>query len=143
MISIRRLLVLGLAVLVWGCGKNYKAHPMAVDTFDSKTYDTLLIAQGGLDEAKQEFAIGKLPPATKDVINGAGNAYNLLRDAWLGYRAVKTANSTDPATEYVNKINALLPQVNQFIDDLTRLLGHKPKPAPAARLTPALEWRGL
>jgi len=134
------LAVLVVPLLLLGCGKNYKAHPGAVDTFDSKTYDTLLIAQAGLDEAKQQFAIGKLPPASKNVINGAGNAYNLLRDAWNGYRAVKTANASDPATEYVNQINALLPQVNQFIDDLTQLLGHKPK---VQAFQPAMAWGGL
>jgi hypothetical protein len=137
----RKLLaVLVVPLLLLGCGKNYKAHPGAVDNFDSKTYDTLLIAQAGLDDAKQQVAIGKLPPSAKDVINGAGNAYNLLRDAWNGYRAVKTANPTDPAQEYVAKINALLPQVNQFIDDLTRLLGHKPK---VQAFQPVTVWGGL
>ncbi len=133
---VRRLFPILSACLLLGalgCGPKHVVHPGAVDNFDSNVYDTLTIAQGVLDQAKTEFAQGKLPATAKTVINDAGGAYNLLRDAWLGYRAVKQTNPSDPAQEYVAKINALLPQINQFIADLRKLLGKSATKIPFDR----------
>jgi hypothetical protein len=89
-------------------------YPNAVDKLDSKTYDVLTVAQSVLDNAKVAFKAGKLPSTSKAVINGMGDAYNLLRDLWLEYRV-----SQDQAT--AQKILNATTKVNQFILDLRKL----------------------
>jgi hypothetical protein len=116
----RAIPILFLALILYGC--QVKIHPGAVDQFDSATYDTLIVAQSVLDSAKIAFAQGALPAEAKAIINKAGESYNLLRDAWLGYRAAKTEADKGNAKAAVD---AAVIAVNQFILDL-RKLGVKP-----------------
>mgnify|MGYP006264519939 FL=1 len=44
-------LFLVVSLLVTGC-HGYKVHPGAYNKLDSKTYDTLLVTQGVIEEAK-------------------------------------------------------------------------------------------
>jgi hypothetical protein len=102
-----------------GCAKNaYVVHPGAVDKVDSATYDMLLMANGALTSAKDMYSQGKLPEA-KNIINNAGRTYNVLRDAWLGYRS---AVSSVKKGEYLNIINDTIPKVKAFIDSLTEMI---------------------
>jgi len=119
-LSLLALLWLGLTV---ACHKQLVApHPEALDAFDSQTYDALLVAQGVLDQAKIEYAQGNLPTASKPIINKAGNAYNLARDLWLGYRAVKQAGGTyDQLENAALKVAAAIGQLNLTITDLQKL----------------------
>jgi len=113
-------LVIYLAV-VNGCAK-YQPHPRSTDTFDSRTYDLLLVSQASLDKAKQEYAAGTLSGSTaKEAINKAGEIYNLTRDAWNTYHGLKVEGKD--ATDAVAKINALIPQLNQAIQDVKALTG--------------------
>ena len=98
-----------LLLLSGGCAKSI--HPGSIDAVDSRTYDTLLVAQSVLDNAKIAFKQGKLPDSAKPVINRMGEAYNLLRDLWLEYRA-------NPSAAIEQKITAATLQVNRFILDL-------------------------
>jgi len=78
-----------LLLISGGCAKAIR--PGSIDVVDSRTYDTLLVAQAVLDNAKIAFKQGKLPDNAKPVINAAGEAYNALRDVWLSYRAAPGA----------------------------------------------------
>jgi hypothetical protein len=95
-----------------------KVHTGAINAFDSKTYDSLLVYQSVLDSAKIEFAQGKLPASAKPIINKAGETYNLLRDAWLAYRASQTQDTTA-------KVQQLTVQMDAIISDLNALLKKK------------------
>jgi hypothetical protein len=98
-------------------------HPGALDSFDSQTYDALLVAQGVLDQAKIEYAQGHLPPTSEPVINKAGDAYNVARDVWLEYRAIKQAGGTgNKLQDVVLKLTAALEQLNQTIQDVRQLI---------------------
>ena len=110
-------------LLLAGCGaKQYTIHPGAVDEFDSRTYDLLLAVQGGLDQAKAEFAAGNLPERAKAIINSAGESHNLLDGAWRSYRTYKqTGNTGDELADAVAKIQRLTPILNQFLSDLAKL----------------------
>jgi len=113
-------LVIYLTV-VNGCAK-YQPHPGSTDTFDSRTYDLLLVSQASLDKAKQEYAAGTLSGSTaKEAINKAGEVYNLTRDAWNTYHGLKVEGKD--ATDAVARINALIPQLNQAIQDVKALTG--------------------
>ena len=109
-----------MAFVMVACAK-YQIHPGSVDSFDSKTYDTLNTAQAAIDQAKQEYSSGQLPATdtTKEAINKAGQVYNVVRDAWLEYRGL-VANGKD-ATAVVAKIQQDIPQLLQAIDDVKAL----------------------
>jgi hypothetical protein len=52
--------LLALALVSSGCQKRV-VHPNAINNFDGSAYDALTAAQGALDEAKAQFAAGRLP----------------------------------------------------------------------------------
>jgi hypothetical protein len=109
----RNLIALALLLLLnSGCAKNI--HPNQIDSLDGKTYDTLLVAQSVLDNAKIQFQQGKLPATSKPVINGMGQAYMELRELWLQYRAAPSASLSD-------KIVAASLEINRFILELRKI----------------------
>lgn len=120
-LSLLACLLLGLTV---ACQKQIVApHPGSLDAFDSQTYDALLVAQGVLDQAKIECAQGRLPTGAKAAINTAGNAYNVARDVWLEYRAVKSAGgSPDQVQNVALKVTAAVVELNQTVADVRKLL---------------------
>jgi predicted lipoprotein len=91
--SSRNLLCVLAVVLVMsniGCQKKVGAHPNQINSFDGQTYDTLVSAQAALDEAKNQYAQGKLTavPNAKLIINTAGASYETTRTAWMTWRDI-------------------------------------------------------
>jgi hypothetical protein len=113
--------ILWLALSLSACKVNVP-HPGSIDGIDSRTYDSLLVAQAALDAAKIEFAQGTLPAAAKPVINETGAAYNLTRDAWLTYRATRDAVARQ---DYAAVLLAAVSRLDALVNDL-RKLGVKP-----------------
>ena len=109
----RYVFVMPLLILLFACAKQ--VHPGSINAFDSKTYDSMIVYQGVLDEAKVQFLAGKLPVESKLVINKAGEVYNLLRDSWLAYRA-----SQNPDT--LAKVQQLTVQMEALVADLNKIL---------------------
>ena len=101
-----------LAILLSGCAKSIR--PGSIDAVDSKTYDTLLIAQSVLDNAKVAVLQGKLPASAKPIINSCGEAYNKLRDVWITYRA-------NPDAELEQRIISATLELNRIILELRGL----------------------
>ena len=62
-------------------------HPGAINKADSDLYDTLLVAQAALNQAKVDFASGKIPASAKDEINVAIRAYNVAQASWKTWRS--------------------------------------------------------
>jgi hypothetical protein len=100
-------------------------HPNQLNSFDGQAYDRLTEAQAVLNEAKAQYAAGKLPVASKTVINDTGNIYNVGYAAWLNYRDIvqgKTAGDPQLAQQ------TLLIDMNQLaqaIISLKNLIGGK------------------
>lgn len=96
-------------LIILGCVScaNRQIHPGAIDSFDSTTYDVLMISQSVLDEAKVQLKAGKLPESSRAVINRAGSAYDIARDAWLTYRASAPASRTTQAEKVTTAITNL------------------------------------
>lgn len=80
----RVLAVQILALALAGCAAR-PIHPGAVDRIDSTAYDTLIVAQAVLDEAKAQIKSGKLPASSKTIVNQAGAAYDVARQALKTY----------------------------------------------------------
>ena len=86
------------------CSSNrYVVHPGAVNQADSIAYDTLLVAQTAIDDARADYQGGRLPDSTKPAFNTLVRSYTVARAAWLTYRGAVTTNV--PSTDYFNQLN--------------------------------------
>jgi hypothetical protein len=47
------------------CTAHYSVHPGALNKSDSAAYDTLLIAENTIDQARLDFQAGRLPDGAK------------------------------------------------------------------------------
>src|SRR5499427_1524188 len=79
-------------LLAAGCAVRYTAHPGALNQTDSAAYDALLIAETTIDQTRQDYQAGKLPPEVKTVLDALIRSYNLARASWLTYRGALAAN---------------------------------------------------
>lgn len=106
-------------IFLAGCGRSALVrHPDAIDELDARTYDTLVVAQAVLDNAKVAILAGRLTPNAKPVVNAAGSAYDTLRQVWLEYRA-------RPDASLAERVVTATLTVNRSILEL-RELGVKP-----------------
>lgn len=132
--SKRAAIVLLAAILQLGCGaKNqpYAVHPGAVDETESRMYDSLLIWNGALTQARAEWNAGTLGPNAKDLINRAGEAYNLMRQVRQSYRTAKQAAATADAEAQLAKWNEHKVSVESLISQIIRMtIGRPAPPAP-------------
>src|SRR5438067_7503271 len=100
--EVAAVLLLALLLLATACAARYTAHPGALNKTDSAAYDTLLIAEAAIDQARTRFQAGKLPGDTKDALNALVHTYNLARESWLMYRGAITTRV--PAQMYFDKL---------------------------------------
>ena len=94
-----------LAPLVFptaACAARYQVHPGALNVSDSAAYDTLLIAEAAIDQARMENQTGRLASAEKDALNTLIRSYNVARDSWLTYRGAIATNV--PADAYFQQL---------------------------------------
>jgi hypothetical protein len=89
---------------VSGCAAvHYTPHPGALNTADSAAYDTLLIAQAAIEQAKADYQDQQLPPDSKAAINTLIQSYTVARESWLTYRGAIATNV--PSDSYVLQLN--------------------------------------
>jgi len=101
-------IVVSIAIIVllaspMACAARYAVHPGALNVTDSAAYDTLLIAETTIDQARAASQAGELPAYTKEALNTVIRYYNVTRDAWLTYRVAIAANI--PADQYFRQLN--------------------------------------
>lgn len=110
------ILLLPLVFATSACAAHYAIHPGALNTGDSAAYDTLLIAQTTIDQAKAAYQAGQLPADSKDPLNALIRSYTVARESWLTYRGAVSANVasdqyfqqlTKNLTDLTNAIRAL------------------------------------
>jgi hypothetical protein len=66
---------------------RYTIHPGSLNKTDSVAYDSLLVAEAVIDQARSENeAGGGLAKRAKDALNALIDAYNVARASWLTYR---------------------------------------------------------
>jgi hypothetical protein len=113
------------AAFYGGCAKNVTPHPNQLNAFDGQVYDRLTEAQAALDEAKAQFAAGKLPPTAKTVINGAGATYEQTRTAWVLWRDVSMGVKQGDQDSLHTQLLADMNQLAQAIINVKALFGGK------------------
>jgi hypothetical protein len=91
------LLLVPTVLLTTACAGRYRLHPGALNVTDSAAYDTLLVAEAAIDQARVENQTRSLPSPEKDALNTLIRSYNVARDSWLTYRgAIATNVPPDP-----------------------------------------------
>src|SRR3989442_170642 len=105
-----------LLLLAAACTAHYKLHPGALNTTDSAAYDTLLIAEAAIDQARAENQTRPFSGEAKESLNRLIQSYNIAREAWLTYRgAVATNVSSD---QYFQQLNSNLSDLANAIEAL-------------------------
>ena len=93
-----------LLLLAAACTAHYKLHPGALNTTDSAAYDTLLIAEAAIDQARTENQTRPFSTEAKETLNRLIQSYNIAREAWLTYRGAVAANvSSDGYFQQLNR----------------------------------------
>jgi hypothetical protein len=75
------------ALLLGFACQRQSIHPGAINKVDSDIYDSLLVAQAALNQAKVDFTAGKIPASAKDEINVAIRVYNVAQASWKAYHS--------------------------------------------------------
>lgn len=109
-----------------GCQKNVTPHPNQLSSLDGTAYDSLLVAQAALSQAKADVAAGKIPAAAKPMLNTAIVAYNTARADWLIYRDVAQGFQTGDATALSAKLQVDLAALTTAIAQIQKLTGVTP-----------------
>jgi hypothetical protein len=100
------LLAIPLFLVTPACAMHYSVHPGALNPVDSAAYDTLLMAESTIDQARQDFQSGELPAGAKpalEAFDALVRSYNIARDSWLTYRGAISTNA--PADTYLSQLN--------------------------------------
>jgi type IV pilus biogenesis protein CpaD/CtpE len=99
------------SLLLAGCAA--RIHPGAANSFDSTTYDTLIVTHNVIESTKADLAAGKftgtLAANVKTALNALIEAYDVADQAYLTYHSAAAAGNatpTDQATLQV-KINTM------------------------------------
>ena len=121
-------ITVALLVLAAACTAHYKLHPGALNTADSATYDTLLIAEAAIDQARAENQTRPFPTEAKETLNRLIQSYNIYygcalsrlrfaaREAWLTYRGAIAANVS--SDQYFQQLNSNLSDLANAIEAL-------------------------
>jgi hypothetical protein len=93
-----------LVLSMVACAAHYQIHPGSLNVTDSAAYDTLLIAETVIDQARADYQTRQLPADTKDALNKLIQSYTVARDSWLVYRgAIATNVPSDPYFQQLTK----------------------------------------
>ena len=104
---------------VAGC-THYTVHPGALSVTDSAAYDTLLIAEATIDQARTAYQAGQLPVAAKEPLNALIQSYNVAHASWLAYRGALATQS--PPDVYFNQLTTNLTDLTNAIRALKEVL---------------------
>jgi hypothetical protein len=100
--SLILLLAIPILLSMSACAA-YVVHPGSLNQTDSVGYDSLVIAQAAIDNARAAYDAGRLPDNTKPAFNALVRSYNLAHQSWLTYRGAIQTNQ--PADGYFNQLN--------------------------------------
>jgi hypothetical protein len=110
------LLLVPLVFSTAACASHYTIHPGALNVTDSAAYDTLLVAQAAIEQARVENQTRTLPAGEKDALNTLIRSYNIARESWLTYRSAITTKV--PSDEYFQQLSQNLTDLAEAIQAL-------------------------
>ena len=96
-----------------GCASLYTVHPGALNKVDSAAYDTLLVAEALIDQARIDYKAGHLPGPANTALEALILSYNVARESWLAYRGAVSTNLA--AQPYFDRLNQNLADLSNAI----------------------------
>ena len=103
----RKLLFVSILLLA-SCGKATVQHPGALNSFDNYAYDTLIVEQAALNQAK---SLVTQFPSIKAPLNLAITEYNTTMIAYKAYHLALQAGKNPEQTGLSASINDLVTKV--------------------------------
>jgi hypothetical protein len=86
--------------LLLGCAAG-QIHPGAANTFDSSTYDVLIVTQSVINTTKADLAANSFPasiaPKVKTAVNALSTAYDTALNVYVTYHNAAIAGTATPA----------------------------------------------
>lgn len=106
-----------------GCAST-ATHPGALSRFDSQAYDSLMIAQATIIDARAQAEAGELTQAQKDLLNKVIVAYNGAMDTYVAYHnALKVWVDLGGGNEASRPSSAVIAaDVAQLVADVAELV---------------------
>ena len=104
-----------LALTLMACAKTVR--PGALDVADSRAFDALGTAMVTIEALKQECPSGPTSPcpqSKKDAINHIIDAYNVTRQVWLDYRALRLAGKPADAPQLGAAVSKVVMAVAEY-----------------------------
>jgi hypothetical protein len=105
----KRLATLVLVLALTGCAAHV-THPGAANTFDSNSYDAVLVTHNVIETTKTDLANNAFPasivPNVKTALNALIEGYNVADTAYQTYHSAALAGTATTAQQ-TNLTNAL------------------------------------
>lgn len=110
----RLLAVCVLSAALVGCAAR-PIHPGAANSFDSHSYDALIVTHSVIESTKADIAANSIPvtlaPNVKKALNDLINGYNIADSAYLIYHAAALAGNATSAqgtalTQALSNVNS-------------------------------------
>jgi hypothetical protein len=114
--GLKTLTVLLVLLLTTACAAGYKVHPGALNLTDSAAYDTLLVAESAIDQARTETQTRPPGPEAREALNALVRSYNVAREAWLTYRGALATKM--PSDQYFQRLTQNLADLTAALEAL-------------------------
>jgi hypothetical protein len=102
-----------LLLFLVSCTAHYSIHPGALNKTDSAAYDTLLIAETTIDQARLDYQAGQLPAGAEPALDALIRSDNVARASWLAYRGAFATNV--PSPQYFDQLTKNLTDLSAAI----------------------------
>jgi hypothetical protein len=97
----KRLATIALALALTGCAATHPVHPGAANTFDSNSYDAVLVAHSVIETTKTDLANNTFPASiagqVKTALNDLIKAYDIADTSYQTYHAAAIAGKATTA----------------------------------------------
>ena len=104
------IILAGCLMMGTGCGRQAHAvHPGAINAFDSYSYDTLLVAQAAIEQAKTEVAKHL---NAKRPLNQAIASFNIAEASYVAYHASAGTLDTADLQKALRELTVALAQMH-------------------------------
>jgi hypothetical protein len=124
--TLRKLLLVLPLLIMFGCAAHV-VHPGTANSFDSDSYDALLITNNTIVQTKASLAAGSFPPAiagnVKTALNALIKVYDDADTAYLAYHNAAMAGTATTAQS--SAVTAGLSNVSSATTNLTNAKGAK------------------
>ena len=120
-------LALSAVLFIAGCAAQ-QIHPGAANSFDSSTYDALIVTQSVINTTKADLAVNSFPasiaPKVKSAVNALSTTYDIALATYMTYHNAAIAGTA--TTAQATAVSDAVQNVNNATTALTAAKAGKP-----------------